>query len=56
VTQGGTDKNGSNASHFSFVAGKTNLLIFDGGGNFWIGDDTSNAAAVGEDGCGRVPR
>ncbi len=47
VAQGGADRNGTNASNFSFVAGKTNLLTLDAGGNLWIGDDTSNATAVG---------
>ncbi|HYK35375.1 hypothetical protein [Alloacidobacterium sp.] len=47
VSQGGVDKNGANASNFSFVAGKTNLLALDAAGNLWIGDDTSNASAVG---------
>ena len=47
VAQGGADRNGANASNFSFVAGKANLLMLDGGGNLWIGDDTSNATAVG---------
>jgi hypothetical protein len=47
VSQGGVDKNGANASDFSFVAGKTNLLALDAGGTLWIGDDSSNATAVG---------
>jgi hypothetical protein len=47
VAQGGADRNGANASNFSFVAGKTNLLALDPGGNLWIGDDTSNAAIQG---------
>lgn len=47
VAQGGADRNGANASNFSFVAGKTNLLTLDASGNLWIGDDTSNATAVG---------
>jgi hypothetical protein len=47
VAQGGADRNGVNASNFSFVPAKTNLLALDPGGNLWIGDDTSNATAVG---------
>ena len=47
VAQGGADRNGTNASNFSFVAGKTNLLALDPGGNLWIGDDTSNATTSG---------
>jgi hypothetical protein len=47
VAMGGVDRNGANASNFSFVASKTNLLAVDAGGNLWIGDDTSNAGAIG---------
>ena len=47
VSQGGVDKNGANASNFSFVASKTNLLTLDAGGNLWIGDDTSSASSIG---------
>jgi len=47
VAMGGVDRNGENASNFSFAASKTNLLTVDAGGNFWVGDDTSNAAAIG---------
>ena len=47
VAQGGADRSGTNASNFSFVAGKTNLLSLDSGGNLWIGDDTSNATVSG---------
>lgn len=47
VAQGGADRNGANASNFSFASGKTNLLAPDSGGNLWIGDDTSNAATQG---------
>jgi hypothetical protein len=47
ISQGGTDRNGANASKFSFTAGKTNLLALDDGGNLWIGDDTSGTGAVG---------
>jgi len=47
VAQGGVDRNGNNASNFSFVGGKCNLLALDQGGNMWVGDDTSGALAVG---------
>jgi hypothetical protein len=47
VSQGGFDRNGSNASSFSFVPAKCNLMTLDASGNMWLGDDTSNAAAVG---------
>jgi len=47
VAQSGADSSGGNASNFSFVSGKTNMLTLDAGGNLWIGDDTSNATAVG---------
>jgi hypothetical protein len=47
VAQCGADRSGVNASNFSFVAGKTNLLALAPGGNLWIGDDTSNATAAG---------
>src|ERR1700744_3986386 len=47
VAMGGVDRNGENASNFSFAASKTNLLTVDAGGNLWVGDDTSNAAAIG---------
>jgi hypothetical protein len=47
VAQGGADRSGASASNFSFVAGKTNLLLLDAVGDLWIGDDTSNAAAAG---------
>jgi hypothetical protein len=47
VAQGGADRNGANASNFSFNAGKTNLLTLDASGSLWIGDDASNAAAAG---------
>jgi len=46
VSQGGMDKNGANASSFSFTAAKTNLLTLDASGNLWIGDDTSNTGAT----------
>jgi hypothetical protein len=51
VAEGGADRNGANASNFSFNAGKTNLLMLDAGGNLWIGDDASDAAAAG---AGRI--
>jgi hypothetical protein len=47
VSQGGLDKNGANASNFSFAASKTNLLALDAGGNLWIGDDPSNTGGTG---------
>ena len=47
VAQSGVDRNGANASNFSFVASKTNLLALDASGNLWIGDDTSNATVTG---------
>jgi hypothetical protein len=46
IAQGGADRNGNNASPFSFVAAKCNLLTLDPTGNLWIGDDTSNATTV----------
>jgi hypothetical protein len=47
IAQGGADRNANNASNFSFVGAKCNLLAMDAGGNLWVGDDTSNATAVG---------
>jgi len=47
IAQGGADRNGNNASAFSFVSSKCNLLTLDTAGNLWIGDDTSNATLVG---------
>ena len=47
VAQGGADRTGSDVSNFAFVASKTNLLMLDAASNLWIGDDTSNATAVG---------
>ncbi len=47
VAQGGADRNGGNASNFSFVSAKTNLLDLDANGNLWIGDDSSNATVTG---------
>ena len=47
VAQGGADASGGNASNFSFVSAKTNLLDLDENGNLWIGDDSSNATVPG---------
>jgi hypothetical protein len=47
VSSGGDDRNGANASSFSFAASKTNLLTLDAAGNLWIGDDPSNTGVVG---------
>ncbi len=47
VSQMGADRNGANASNFSFVPAKTNLLALDSNGTLWIGDDPSNATATG---------
>jgi hypothetical protein len=47
VSSGGVDRNGANASSFSFAASKTNLLTLDAAGNLWIGDDPSNNGATG---------
>ena len=47
VSSGGADRNGANASSFSFAAAKTNLLTLDSAGNLWIGDDPSNTGAAG---------
>lgn len=47
IAQGGADRNGNNASNFSFVPSKCNLLALGQGGNMWLGDDTSSATAVG---------
>jgi len=55
VADGGADRNGANASNFSFVTAKTNLLATDTSGNLWIGDDTSNGAAVGDGRLWNVP-
>ena len=55
VAQGGADRNGANASNFSFNASKTNLLAFDASGNLWIGDDASDAAAAGAGRLWTVP-
>jgi hypothetical protein len=51
VSQKGVDRNGANASNFSFVSGKTNMLALDSTGNLWIGDDASNATVTG---AGRI--
>ncbi len=47
VSMSGADRTGANASNFSFVAAKTNLLSLDPNGNLWIGDDSSNATVAG---------
>ena len=47
VSGGGADRNGANASSFSFAASKTNLLTLDAAGNLWVGDDPSNTGAAG---------
>ena len=47
VSQSGADRNGANASNFSFVSTKTNMLTLDSNGNLWIGDDASNATVQG---------
>jgi hypothetical protein len=47
VARGGADRTGSNASNFSFISRKTNLLVLDADGNLWIGDDTLNGTAAG---------
>ena len=47
VAQGGADRSGANASNFSFVAAKTNLLTLDATGTLWIGDDPSNGTVAG---------
>lgn len=47
VSMSGADRNGANASNFSFVSTKTNLLSLDPNGNLWIGDDSSNATVTG---------
>lgn len=46
VSMSGADRSGANASNFSFVPAKTNLLDLDANGNLWIGDDASNAAVT----------
>ncbi len=51
VSLGGADRNGADASNFTFAAGKTNMLAMDANGNLWIGDDASNATVQG---AGRV--
>lgn len=47
VSMSGTDRSGANASNFSFVSAKTNLLDLDANGNLWIGDDASNGTVTG---------
>jgi hypothetical protein len=44
VAVGGADAAGANASSFSFVDAKTNLLNLDSSGNLWIGDDPIKGA------------
>jgi hypothetical protein len=51
IAQGGADLAGGDASNFSFVGAKTNMLTLDAGGDLWIGDDTSNGTATG---AGRI--
>ncbi len=51
VSQSGADRNGANASNFSFVSTKTNMLALDSNGNLWIGDDPGNGAVTG---AGRI--
>ena len=51
VSQSGADRNGANASNFSFASAKTNMLALDANGNLWIGDDPSNATVQG---AGRI--
>ncbi len=51
VAAGGADRNGANASAFSFVDAKTNLLALDATGNLWIGDDPAKGVVPG---TGRV--
>ena len=51
VSQSGADRTGANASNFSFVSAKTNMLALDSNGNLWIGDDPSNGTATG---AGRI--
>jgi hypothetical protein len=51
VSQGGADRAGANASNFSFVPAKTNMLALDPHDNLWIGDDPSNGAVTG---AGRI--
>ena len=55
VADGGADRNGTNASKFSFVPAKTNLLATDAGGNLWIGDDSSNGTAFSDGRLWTVP-
>jgi hypothetical protein len=51
VAQSGADRTGANASNFSFVSAKTDMLALDSNGNLWIGDDPSNGAVTG---AGRI--
>jgi len=47
VSEGGADRNGANASNFSFAPVKTNLLSLGTNGTLWIGDDPSGTGATG---------
>ncbi|HLK66651.1 MAG TPA: hypothetical protein VKU19_24620 [Bryobacteraceae bacterium] len=51
VSQSGADRAGTNASNFSFVSAKTDMLALDSTGNLWIGDDPSNGTVRG---AGRI--
>jgi hypothetical protein len=51
VAQSGADRTGANASNFSFVSAKSNMLALDTNGNLWIGDDPSNGTVTG---AGRI--
>jgi hypothetical protein len=51
ISQGGADRNGANASNFSFASAKTNMLALDANGNLWIGDDASSGTVPG---AGRI--
>jgi hypothetical protein len=51
ISKGGADRNGANASNFSFASAKTNMLALDANGNLWIGDDASGGTVPG---AGRI--
>ena len=51
IAQSGADRTGGNASNFSFVAAKSNLLTLDPSGTLWIGDDPSGGTVAG---AGRI--
>jgi hypothetical protein len=51
IAQSGADRTGGNASNFSFVAAKSNLLTLDPSGTLWIGDDPSSGTVAG---AGRI--